>query len=223
MAASRAGIFTLAGMMLAAAASGAENTSNTIRLFNGADLTGWNAVFEPGKNIRTEDVWSVRDGVLICQGKPTGYIRTERDYGNYVLRLQWRWSPDDKGGRNSGVFVHVVGSDHIWPKGAEAQLASGAAGDFWLIDNYRLTVDPARKDPKSDRHWFRLPVGADVEKPIGEWNDYEITCRNHDIELKVNGTLVNRGTDTETTSGAIILQSEGAEIHFRNLTLSPLE
>jgi hypothetical protein len=163
---------------------------------------------------------TVEDGIIICKGKPFGYLRTEKDYANYVLTLEWRWAPGTKGS-NSGVFVHVVGEDKIWPKGVEAQLMAGRAGDFWLVGDAKLDVDKARQDPKVDRHYFRMK--DDVEKPIGEWNRYEITCKGDTIKLVINGHLVNEGKNSELTKGKIILQSEGGEIHFRNIRLRTLD
>lgn len=211
----------LGGLLLCIVCVGTAQTSSTaLSLFNGKDLSGWKPYLDPSKGAKPGDVWSVKDGTIVCTGVPTGYLRTEKEYSDYVLRLEWRWTPGEQKGRNSGVFVHVSGPDKVWPKGAEAQLAAGSAGDFWLMDGYKLVSDPARKDPKNDRHVFRS--ANDVEKPFGEWNQYEITCKGRDVDLKINGTLVNRGSDAETTGGAIILQSEGAEIHFRNITLTPL-
>src|SRR6185436_9054994 len=91
-------------------------------LFNGKDTTGWRMFLDPNaKGADAAKVWSVKEGVLICQGKPNGYIITEKEYENYVLRLQWRFPVGSPGG-NSGVFVNVQGPDKIWPKGVEAQL-----------------------------------------------------------------------------------------------------
>src|SRR5690606_6944136 len=67
-----------AGAMSAAAAAGG------ISLFNGRDLSGWTHVLED-PNVRPEDVWSVADGVLRCTGRPAGYLRTIRDFENYML------------------------------------------------------------------------------------------------------------------------------------------
>src|ERR1044071_2494368 len=50
------------------------------------DLTGWTFFLEKGGKM--EDVWSVKDGVLICKGNPIGYIRTEKDYKSYVLKVE---------------------------------------------------------------------------------------------------------------------------------------
>ncbi len=70
-----------------------------------------------------EDVWSVdpAEGIIICKGKPAGYIRTQADYTNYVLRLEWRFNPVTKKAGNSGVLLRIVGPDKVWPKSVEAR------------------------------------------------------------------------------------------------------
>lgn len=187
-------------------------------LFNGRDLSGWTTFLDPTKKVKPEQVWQVKDGVIICQGRPAGYLLSEGEYENYVLEFEWRWGGQ---GGNSGCFVHVVGESKIWPKGVEAQLMADHAGDFWLVDGFRLQIDPARKDPNSDRHWFRTKDG--VEKPKGEWNHYRIVCDGDTVTLFVNDQEVNVGTQAELTKGRILFQSEGAEIHFRNIRVKPLE
>ena len=192
-----------------------------IRLFNGKDFTGWKKYLDPKKNADPDTIWSVKDGMIVCEGSVYGYLLTEKDYENYQLRLQWRWGDKVTTNRNSGVFVHVSGPDKIWPKGVEAQLFNGRAGDIWLVDGFKLTVDAARQDPKNKRHYLHLKDG--VEKPIGEWNQYEITCRGDTIKLVVNDQVVNEGTNAEATKGKILLQSEGAPIVFRNVEIKMLK
>ena len=201
----------------------AEDDTGWTKLFNGKDLTGWTRYLNPNaKDADPDKVWTVTGGVIVCAGNPTGYLLTESEYSDYVLRLQWRWAaPPARGGRNSGVFVHTVGPNKIWPKGIEAQLMADHAGDFWLVDGAKLAIDPARQDKKTPRHYLRIKDG--VEKPLGEWNQYEITCRGDSVKLVVNGRLVNEGTGSEPARGRILLQSEGAEIHFRNIELKPLK
>jgi hypothetical protein len=207
------------------------------KLFNGKDLTGWKPFLE--KNADPAKTWSIADGVIRCVGQPMGYLLTEKEYGDYVLRVQWRWP--GKGG-NSGVFVHVSGPDQIWPKAVEAQLQSEQAGDFWLVDGFKLTIPEEQHDPRSPRHYLRKgetwrkkaekdskgrevyeAVRKSVEKPIGEWNQYEITCRGNEIRLVINGQLVNVGTNAESTKGKILLQSEGTPIEFRNIEINSLK
>jgi hypothetical protein len=207
-----------AGLGIRTAAADADE--GWTKLFNGKDLGGWVRFIEPGKKADPDKIWTVEDGTIRCEGSILGYIRTEKDYGNYVLRLQWRWGDKVTSSRNSGVFVHVSGPDKIWPKGVEAQLFTGHAGDFWLVDGFKLQVDAARRDPNSARHYLRTK--DNVEKPIGEWNQYEITCKGDTIKLVVNGQEVNDGTAAEADHGKILLQSEGAEIFFRNIEMKSL-
>src|SRR5262245_20349996 len=69
-------------------------------LFNGKDLTGWvNVNCAPSS-------WYVKDNMIITTGKPTGYMRTERMYENFIAEFEWFHAPDPKGSvGNSGFFV----------------------------------------------------------------------------------------------------------------------
>ncbi len=214
----------LALAVLPPARGGEGKGDGWVKLFNGKDFTGWKKFLDPKKKADPEKIWTIQDGAIRCQGSVNGYLRTEKDHGDYVLKVQWKWGDKvhtKSGVRNSGVFVHVVGPDKIWPRAVEAQLMAGHAGDFWLVDGFKLTVDPKRQDPKVPRHYFRMKDG--VEKKIGEWNQYEITCKGGTVRLVINGQLVNVGTDAEVTRGGILLQSEGAEIYFRNVELKQLK
>ena len=216
-------VIGLAGTLGAWAQERGGQRAGEIRLFNGKDLSGWTYhLSEP--SAKMEDVWSVvqeeGQGIIVCKGRPAGYIRTTDDYTNYVLRLQWRFNPVTKRAGNSGVLLRVVGPDKVWPKSVEAQLQSGAAGDFWLIDEARLNTPAERVDQGTPRHRLRTKTN---EKPIGEWNDYEITVDGERVVLKVNGEVLNEGTGAEVVPGKIALQSEGSEIHFRNIRLTPIK
>jgi hypothetical protein len=186
-------------------------------LFNGRDLDGWTYhLADP--NVPMDDVWSVNDGVLVCKGQPAGYLLTKKnDFESYVLTLQWRWP--EKGG-NNGVLVHVTkpGELGVWPKSLEVQLASGDAGDFWVIGT---TIEIERPEGRIDgRRHLNLSDGD--EKPLGEWNHMEITCRGDEVLVKVNGKLVNHAANVSQTRGAIALQSEGTPIEYRNIRLKKL-
>jgi 3-keto-disaccharide hydrolase len=189
-------------------------------LFNGKDLTGWSGFMkEPEADpVKT---FLVEDGLLRVTGKPNGYLATKEAYGDYVLRVKWRWVAGSKGG-NSGVLIHVVPEDKYWPKSIEAQLKTGDAGEIWLIDAPKIEIDEARHSKTSPRRYHKL-ISENVEQPIGEWNQYEITCRGDEIKIAVNGKLVNEARKSELTKGRIALQSEGAEIHFKDIELKPLK
>jgi hypothetical protein len=207
-----------AGVLLASSiarlAPAAERAE--IELFNGKNLDGW-TYHLADKNAKMQDVWSVRDGVLTCKGKPTGYLRTKDDYTNYVLRLEWRFDPA-KGPGNSGVLLRLVGEDKVWPKSIEAQLHSQNAGDIWNIDMFPMQVDAARTAGRRTKK-----LKPTNEKPLGQWNQYEITVDHGALTLKVNGEVQNVATQCEEVPGKIGLQSEGAEIQFRNIRLTPIK
>jgi hypothetical protein len=188
-------------------------------LFNGKDFTGW-TFFSKDAKADPKDTWSVKDGVMMCTGKPNGYIVTAEEHADYCLKLKWRWEPGSKGG-NSGVLLHVSGPEKIWPKSVEAQLMHGRAGDFWLIDSPALKVDSKQQDPKNARHFLRK--GDKVEKEIGEWNEYEITCSGGDITLIINGKEVNKGTAGSLKKGKIAFQAEGAPVQFKDFMIKSLK
>lgn len=231
-------------LLLAPALFAADSPLKPLDLFNGKDLTGWKPVVTRTADKADPDTWTVADGVIKCSGKPNGYLRTETSYKNYKLTVEWRWSgpdlpPDNQGRprmRNSGVLVH--GEDRVdsWPKSLEAQLMQTNAGDVYDIGNIgyaelaavrEKAVAAAGADAeavKRAQNARRLPRSQpSSEKPVGEWNRYEILCSGDTVTLIVNGVQQNRVTKVGASEGQIALQSEGAPIEFRNVRLTPLE
>jgi hypothetical protein len=140
-------------------------------------------------------------------------------YSDYKLTVDWRW-PANAG--NSGVLLHIVNRDEIWPKSIEAQLASGRAGDLVTFHDARNKEESVSRNPRGVSTG-RLPrPGDSAEKPPGEWNRFEIIAAGDTITLFVNGTEVNRITGVQPSAGMIGLQSEGAPIDFRNFSITPL-
>ena len=179
-------------------------------LFNGQDLSGWAFVLRD-KGVDPMTVWSVSEGVIHCTGEPYGYMRTEADYADYQLHVEWRWPGEAS---NSGVLLHMSEPDKVWPRSIECQLMSGNAGDFVAFEGtgFKELVEGRvlKKQAESS------------EKPPGQWNTYEIVCRGNTIRVFVNGVLQNEATETTVSSGKICLQSEGRPIEFRNIYVEPL-
>jgi hypothetical protein len=182
-------------------------------LFNGHSLEGWTFASKvPGD---ASAIWSVKNGVISCVGKPNGYARTMAAYRNYALHAEWRW-PEKAG--NSGIFVHVGGADKVWPTCLEIQLRADDAGSIRANGGSKIhELDLAAKDPKNVA--LRKP-GA--EKPVGEWNSADIVCRGDTVTVRINGVLENEVTEASVSTGAIALQAEGAPVEFRNITIAPL-
>ena len=193
-------------------------------LFNGKDLTGWTTfIAHEDKSDAREDpnsVFRVEDGVIHVSGKEFGCLTTDRSFENYRLVLEFKWGekrypPREKDKRDSGVLVHCVGPDKVWTKSIECQIQEGDCGDFHLVSGTAITVDDKRETGYHQKT-------KDAEKPRGEWNKVEVICDGGTITNIINGEIVNRGTDASETKGRILLQSEGAEVFYRNVDLHPL-
>lgn len=183
--------------------------TSKIELFNGRDFTGWK--FFMRTNADPTQTWTVNGGVIKCSGQPFGYMRSEKDYRDYKLTLEWRYL--QRG--NSGVLLHTSGEDKLWPKSLEAQGQAGNQGDFIAFEGVEFKEQKElgnRRVPKRE---------TSAEKPVGEWNTYEIVCSGNNVSLSVNGKLMNEAHESNLTSGAICIQSEGGEFEIRKITLEP--
>src|SRR5262249_41266046 len=153
-------------------------------LFNGRDLTGWTWVQRPPrkdrgeKDVTMEDVWSVKNGVLVSKGKPTGYIRIEPEYKNFVLTVEERHVT--KG--NGGLLVGIKGTDKVWP-GIELQTMTDNAGDYWNHNKLKMTTDPAHTAADGRRI---IKVGPDSQNPVGQWDTMEVIVDHGNLVFKVN-------------------------------------
>jgi hypothetical protein len=205
-------------VVLAVLALRATAQERPVPLFNGKDLSGWAPVLDQ-EGADPARTWSVVDGLLRCTGRPAGYLKTDKEFADYVLTLEWRWPAGTQGG-NNGVLVHASTPRAlgIWPKSIEVQLFTGNAGDLWVIGTDLDVPDEATR--KEGRRHKNLTDHS--EKPVGDWNRLEITCRGDTIRVKVNGELVNEATNCSVTRGAICLQSEGTPVEFRDIVLKPL-
>ena len=206
-------------------ANTARAADKCCKLFDGQCLGGWeHFLVEP--DVKMEDVWSVKDGILICKGEPMGYLCTKKDHTNFKLVIEWRWAPGKKPG-NSGVLMRITGKPRALPKCVEAQLQSGSAGDIWAFHGFKVKGDPDRMKEVAGHELGGNLVGVSKieanEKEPGQWNKYEITADGGTITLVVNGKEVNKATDCDVVAGKIGLQSEGGEIHFRTVNLIPLD
>ena len=144
--------------------------------------------------------------MLRCTGSPTGYLRTRQAYKDFRISFQWRY-PENVNG-NSGVLVHTTGPDKIWPRSIQVQLHAPKAGSI-------LTHDGARTDNK-------VNVNDRIKDPR-KWNDCVITCRGARLTVEINGKQAGSVTGCLPNSGHLALQSEGSEVHFRNIRVERLK
>ncbi len=181
------------------------------------------------KNVNTSpDTWHVDKNILICSGHPIGVMRSEKQYENFILHIEWMHMEP---GGNSGTFVWSNANppeDTRLPNGVEVQMLELD----WINLNKKDGVTP----PEAYVHGELFGVGGVVTVPDnprgtrsksienrckgrGEWNIYEVVCVDGVIKLSVNGKFVNGIAKSTQKKGYICLESEGAEIHFRNIRL----
>ena len=156
-------------------------------LFDGSSMDAWTH-FLSDASVPFEDVWSVRDGVLRCEGRPAGYLRTRESFDNYRLTLEWRFDPA-AGPGNSGVLLRMTGEDKVWPRSIEAQLQHRNAGDFWNIDKVVMRPDPARTRGRNTKRMAPSSSKPNVISCTNLWRARE--CRNTCSRVKVILSLIH--------------------------------
>ena len=194
-------------------------------LFNGKDLSGWT-------NVNTdEDTWFVKDGLLVCKGMPIGVMRSNKQYENFVLHIEWRHM---KPGGNSGVFVWSEGSvpaGKQLPKGMEVQMLEldwvnqhprgGSPNHVGYVSGELFGAGGLNATPDIPRG--RRSMSRELRcNGAGQWNTYDVVCVDGTVKLSVNGVFVNSIRDSEVRRGYLCLESEGSEIHFRNIQILEL-
>ena len=184
------------------------------------------------KNVNTSpDTWHVEKDILVCSGQPIGVMRSEKQYENFILHIEWMHMEP---GGNSGTFVWSNANppeDTRLPDGVEVQMLELD----WINLNKKDGVTP----PEAYVHGELFGVGGVVTVPDnprgtrsksvenrckgkGEWNIYDVVCVDGVIKLSVNGKFVNGISKSSQKKGYICLESEGAEIHFRNIRIIEL-
>lgn len=146
-----------------------------------------------------------KEFVLVCLGKPDGYVRTEKEYENFELGMEWKYPTDPNG--NSGILLYTLEKDMIWPKSVQVQLHRPTAGS--VFPSIGAKVD----NP--------LPA-KDLSRAVNEWNECVITSFEGKLSVTVNGHKIGDVTGCMPQKGCVGLQSEGSEIHFRKLWIKPL-
>jgi hypothetical protein len=205
----------LSGLTLFGPAGTAGDDKDFKPLFNGKDFTGLKFFLDPkAKDADPAKTWTVVEGYIRCSGKPDGYFYTDKSYKNYVLRYDWRYPKDSKPESNSGCLVHIQEPHKKWPKSVEPQGRYMDHGKLFMIG-----IDKG----KVEFNKFDADAQKKALKPMGEWSTTEITCKpDGTVTVRLNGVEVSSGK-TDLTQGPIGWQSEGAEIHFKNLKIKEMK
>ncbi len=169
-----------------------EKQAGFAPLFNGRDFSGWRFTGDQPPEEVTN--WKVADGVIQLSGGSKPHLATEREYGDFEMRFEWRGL---KPKYNSGFFIRSgknLGSNQL-------NLAHGSEGAF-----LGGSLDGAKT------------VG-DLQKPASEWNEWRVVVQGEKVAFWCNGKPAWEGTGLKPQNGFIGLQAEGAALEFRRLRI----
>ncbi len=134
------------------------------------DTTGWKELFTP--DLSNADMpagaWAMESGVLVAKTHDT--IWTKESYGNFILDLDFKVSPD----ANSGIFLRSGDVQNVL-SALEIQVHAGTDGSKYGMVGALYDAKPPSKD---------------AAKPVGEWNHFTITCQDSKVSLVFNGEKV---------------------------------
>jgi hypothetical protein len=179
-------------------------------------LHGWTRIPIPaiaGVNQKLQWRVDARDHTLICAGDGGHeWLRYDRELGDFVLAVDWRFTPRTEGETryNSGVGVRLSKFGEIW-----TQAQTGQAGAYLFGANF---TEGAIKSFNLSKQMTDNRV-----RPVGQWNHFEIRAEGEKITLTVNGAVVNELTGVGLRRGYIGLEAEGYEVTFRELRLKELK
>ena len=257
------GAFLLAGLLVGCSAmvgfaddketakvAEAEEKAPIVRAFITGEEHGFREFGEADfRNVNcAKDTWTWKDGILYCTGKPTGVLRTQKEYTNFEMVCQWRhrrnagnsgifvWSPKDrldkmeKAGRPGlpiGIEVQVL--DLGYTESYVKQYKKPATwftchGDVFSVGSASMEPFPPVGAVLPGKHFtlHRSFPSKNLSRGVDQWNHYYIRAINGEVRLWVNGEEVSGGTNCKPRTGYVCLESEGAPVEFRNIRLREL-
>ena len=184
-------------------------------LFDGKTLNGWKLIDKKGSG------YFVKNGVIVCPEDGGGDLFTEKEYSDFVLRLEFKLT---KGGNNGVGFRAPMEKGQIAYIGNEIQILDDDA-------------HPNLKSGQNCGSLYRIfPAKSGVAKPVGEWNAYEITADGRHIKVVLNGQTVVDGNLNDVWDPEILRRHPGmlrprghigllghsSHVEFRNIRVHEL-
>jgi Domain of Unknown Function (DUF1080) len=208
--------------LLVLGAAGAQSPDG-VPLFNGKDLDGW--VVEGTKERKDADgqaklVWSVRDGLIVCEGSGFGFLRYDKKvFGNFALHVEYRMAPRC----NSGIGIRTAAFD---PRLSRETRPSFFGYEIQLLDD---AGKPPDVHSSGSLYRYVAPSSNPV-KPAGEWNSVDVECNGPRVRVRINGEEIVNVDQTKIEAiknkprqGYVCLQNHGGHIEFRNVTARELK
>ena len=174
-----------------------------ISLFNGQNLDGWTNVYN------SPDTWAIENEILICSGQPQGVLRTDKQYENYILELEWQ--RQDLKGENA-LLVHadaLPATGGAFMRAFEINLDGEQGNGIRPLYNAFLIKNSAEKDKGKN------------SKPNKKWNTCRIESLDGMLTATINGN-VQRVFNCNPRKGYICLTANGSSVHYKNINIREL-
>ena len=145
-----------------------NSSEGFVSVFNGKDFTGWAG---------PTDNYTINDGILMCKPKKGGTIYTQKEYGDFVARLEFRLPP----GGNNGLAIRYPGKgDTAYHGMCELQVLDSEHPKYARLD--------ARQYHGSA--YGMAPATRGYLRPTGDWNYQEVTVKGSTIKVELNGSVI---------------------------------
>ncbi|MBI3209130.1 MAG: DUF1080 domain-containing protein [Candidatus Solibacter usitatus] len=186
-------------------------------LFDGKTLNGWKLVRGVGAG------YIAQDGIIVCPANGGGNLFTEKEYGDFVFRYEYRFAA----GGNNGIGIRAPLDGDAAYKGMEIQI---------LDDQHEKYKGRIKPEQHTGSIYDVFPGRTGFQKPAGEWNEGEILAQGSRIRVTLNGVILidadlnnvkeekvlAKHPGLRKKSGHIGFLGHGTLVEFRNIRVKPL-
>ena len=191
-------------------------------LFNGKDLTGWK-YGKRGNGEHKDGVgYQVENGVIFSTVKDGGNLYTEKEYGDFILRFDFKLTAN----ANNGIGIRAPGEGDAAYVGMEIQVLDDSGSAYQKLQPYQY----------HGSIYDLVACKRGFQKPVGEWNEEEIMAKGRQIKVTLNGTVIvdanlddikdeaklKKHPGLANKKGHIGFLGHGARVEFRNLRIKEL-
>lgn len=209
-----AAVFFLSAASFSAENLQVEKEEGFVPLITGDSLKGWQGAL---------DGYEWKDGVLASKEESGGFLYTEREYADFILRFEFKLTA----GGNNGIAIRAPLDGRTSRSGIEIQVLDDTAEKYKSLKPWQYHGSVYGLVPAKRGHL----------KPLGEWNRQEILCQGRHIRVTLNGTVIvdanladldhlgDKGIDgydhpgRYRTSGRLGFMGHRTRVEFRNLRL----
>jgi hypothetical protein len=188
-----------------------------VSLFDGKTLKGWQLVAGHGQG------YVVEDGAIVCPADGGGNLLTDREYSDFILRLEYKLSA----GGNNGIGIRTPLNGDAAYQGMEIQV---------LDDQHAQYKGKIKPEQHTGSIYDVFPARTGFQKPAGEWNAEEIHVEGRRVKITLNGVVTLDANLDNVREDAVLKKHPGlvrksgyvgflghnTRVEFRNIRIRPL-